>query len=341
MSELHRWWRGRSDELFWLEVTRRTDLGENLKAPQTNEHGQEFWSYALLKEVREGDVIFHYDGIAQAIVAGSRAVGTYWEDEVFWAARGASARAANVVPHHRPGWYLGLEHFQRLPEKVSLDLIRKSTSAVQSMKNALGQEVGEPLYFPFELGSSRPLRPMQGYLFKLPRAFVDFFALAVPVPKILSESLGPLGTQYREADELAAVAERDPFAIDPALVERGVRGHATTQNRLASYLRSVGLEPRSPSVNEPNFDLAWQQGDTRYVAEVKSITSANEEKQLRLGLGQVLRYADQLGPGTIPVLMLERCPADTSWSVLFDRLGVIVAWSSCLHERLSTKAVSM
>lgn len=103
MSELHRWWLGRSDELFWLEVTRRPDLGENLKAPQTNEHGHEFWSYALLKEVREGDVIFHYDGIAQAIVARSRAVGAYWEDELLWAARGASARAANVAPHPRPG----------------------------------------------------------------------------------------------------------------------------------------------------------------------------------------------------------------------------------------------
>jgi hypothetical protein len=340
MSELHRWWHGRRDESFWLEVTRRPDLGENLKAPQTNEQGREFWSYALLKEVREGDVIFHYDGIAQAIVARSRAVGTYWEDELLWAARGTSARAANIVPHPRLGWYLGLEHFQRLPEVVSLDAIRMSTAAVQSMKNALDQEVGEPLYFPFELGSRRPLRPMQGYLFKLPRAFVEFFGLAVPALEILPKPLARLGTQYREADELAAVAERDPFAIDPALVERGVRGHATTQNRLASYLRSVGLEPRSPSVNEPNFDLAWQHGDTRYVAEVKSITCPNEEKQLRLGLGQVLRYADQLGPGTIPVLMLERCPADTSWTALFERLGVIVAWSSCLHERLNTKAIS-
>jgi hypothetical protein len=42
------------------------------------------------------------------------------------------------------------------------------------------------------------------------------------------------------------------------------------------------------------FDLAWQIGRTLFVAQVKSLTLRNEEKQLRLGLGQVLRYADLL-----------------------------------------------
>ncbi len=71
-----------SGERFWLEVTRRPDLAENLKAPQNNEQGGEFWSYSLLKEVRQGDTIFHYDGIAQAIVTRSIATVSYWEDEL-------------------------------------------------------------------------------------------------------------------------------------------------------------------------------------------------------------------------------------------------------------------
>jgi hypothetical protein len=51
---------------------------------------------------------------------------------------------------------------------------------------------------------------------------------------------------------------------------------------------------RTPRPDEPQYDLAWLAGDTLYVAEVKSLTAANEERQLRLGLGQVLRYTHLL-----------------------------------------------
>jgi hypothetical protein len=85
--------------------------------------------------------------------------------------------------------------------------------------------------------------------------------------------------------------ERQPFTVDPALVERGLKGHADTQNELARILREAGLDPRSRRPQEPNFDLAWDARGTVFVAEVKSITDQNEEEQLRLGLGQVLRGA--------------------------------------------------
>lgn len=58
MATIHRWWQGRPEERVWLEVTRRPDLGANLKAPQRDEKGKEFWSYALLREVKDGDVVF-------------------------------------------------------------------------------------------------------------------------------------------------------------------------------------------------------------------------------------------------------------------------------------------
>lgn len=331
---LNRWWKSRAGEKYWLEVTRRPDLGADLKAPQNNEHGREFWSYSLVKEVEAGDVVFHYDGVAQAIVARSVAVGTHWEGELLWAARGASARAANVMPHPRPGWYLGLERFEQLHEGLPLEAMRQRSEEIRHFRNALAEQVGEPLYFPFELSKSRPMRPMQGYLFKLPAEFVDLFHLdedrQVPPP---SQGMIDLGAPYREADELTTVTTGDPFAIDPALVERGVRGHAVTQNSLARHLRALGMDPRSPLPSEPNFDLAWRHDTTRYVAEVKSITAANEEKQLRLGLGQVLRYAYQLGPGTVPVLMLEHQPVDRSWEALCERLGVIVVWPEYLAEK--------
>jgi predicted HNH restriction endonuclease len=39
----------------------------------------------------------------------------------------------------------------------------------------LKRKYKEPLYFPFELSAKRPLRPLQGYAFKLPREFLALF----------------------------------------------------------------------------------------------------------------------------------------------------------------------
>ncbi|HWR51345.1 MAG TPA: hypothetical protein VN428_09575 [Bryobacteraceae bacterium] len=146
-----------------------------------------------------------------------------------------------------------------------------------------------------------------------------------------------LGQEYHAADEQAAVAERELFPVDPELIERGVRGHATTQNRLAEHLRSSDLEPRSSRSDEPNFDIAWTSGGQLFVGEVKSITENNEEKQLRLGLGQVLRYAHQLrgGEQTVPVLIVERRPSDPGWEDLCSSLNVVLVWPDIFGERLT------
>lgn len=344
MPSIHRWWDGRAGETNWLEVTRRPDIGANLKAPQTNEHGAEFWSYSLLNEVHDGDFVYHYDGNVQAITARSVAVGKVWESELIWAARGLSARSAKVIPHSRPGWFLGLEHFERLSTPVTLDAIRAKADALRSIRSSLLREVGDPLYFPFELGGRRPIRPMQGYMFKLPKAFLDLFGLAGVLPAAQrARSKQPLGEAYRQADELVAVSEAEPFAIDPALVERGVRGHAITQNLLAEYLTSVGVEPRSPRASEPNFDVAWRVGGTTFVAEVKSLTRENEEKQLRLGLGQVLRYANLMRRErpTVPALVIERPPTDLSWRHLCQELGVILAWPEVFADVLAPRSQTL
>jgi hypothetical protein len=39
------------------------------------------------------------------------------------------------------------------------------------------------------------------------------------------------------------------------------------------------------------FDIAWEVDDAVFVGEAKSLAGKNEERQLCLGLGQVLRYA--------------------------------------------------
>jgi hypothetical protein len=66
------------------------------------------------------------------------------------------------------------------------------------------------------------------------------------------------------------------------------------------------------------------------VAEVKSLTAQNEETQLRLGLGQVLRYKHEVarltGQLTVAILVGERRPSDAVWQDLCYDLGVILWW---------------
>lgn len=106
------------------------------------------------------------------------------------------------------------------------------------------------------------------------------------------------------------------------------QGHADTQNALAQVLRQAGIDPRSRLPDEPNFDLAWERNGTIFVAEVKSITDDNEEEQLRLGLGQVLRYRHRLrrlGHGQVMAVPVpERSPRDSSWEELCRELGVVL-----------------
>jgi hypothetical protein len=120
-------------------------------------------------------------------------------------------------------------------------------------------------------------------------------------------------------------------------VDRALQSHARTQDALAAAGRESGLRPRSPIPGEPTFDLAWEDGATIVVAEVKSLTKRNEEKQLRLALGQVLRYAHLLsakGRSVRPVIAAEREPADPSWLELCEAAGVTLVWSGAFNPAI-------
>jgi hypothetical protein len=94
-----------------------------------------------------------------------------------------------------------------------------------------------------------------------------------------------------------------------------------------------------PSAGEPNFDVAWTHGARTYVAEVKSTTDRNEERQLRLGLGQVLRYrsflSEALGQPVSAVLVPERAPRDPIWESTCTSVDVALIPSVQLAEGLS------
>lgn len=160
---------------------------------------------------------------------------------------------------------------------------------------------------------------------------------AAPPVAPLPQPPATLGIPYQRV----APASSDPalpFTIDPDVSDRGTKAHADTQNALSDHVQACGLVPRSPGSSEPPYDLGWSREDTFFVAEVKSLTAENEERQLRLGLGQLLRYAHVLRAGGIdpvqPVLISEREPADHTWLSTCSSLGVIFAWPATFGESL-------
>lgn len=142
-------------------------------------------------------------------------------------------------------------------------------------------------------------------------------------------SVPSFATDYRLANEAVQSRVRDPFEIDPSAVDRGNIGHAKTQNDLAALVRQRGLKPLSSEPQGPDFDLAWIDGEVLCVAEVKSLTRSNEDRQLRLGLGQVLDYqylVEKTGWSTRAILAVEREPRDLRWVALAERHGVSLVW---------------
>lgn len=111
-------------------------------------------------------------------------------------------------------------------------------------------------------------------------------------------------------------------------------------------LRELGLEragfsPRRPRSDEPQYDLSWQDGETTWVAEVKSLTQKNEERQLRLALGQVLRYRQLLAADDRDVraaIVVEHAPGDMSWRQLCEQEGAMLLWPGEMRFGLTASA---
>lgn len=333
------WWDGDPDERYWVEITARDDIGVDLHAPSANEKLAPFWSYELLRKPLAGHIVYHYDGNSQAIIGYSEIVGEPWDDRIVWAAQGTSARKQGIVPHLRDGIRRGLGGFVPLEAPLTKARLIENRREMIAIRDAIAAR-GKPSRFPFIPYGDNDLRAIQGYLTKLPQAVLELFPelrpkdhrLVTTTPGAVSASA--LGTSYRRANEVLAVSERDPFAVDPALVERALRGHAATQNLLAAHIAANGATPLSPVPGGPNYDLAWQSGEEFWVAEVKSCTALNQENQLRLGLGQVLRYrsilSTTLGRPVRAMLVVEVKPRDPAWLALCADLDVDLRWPDLL-----------
>jgi len=161
-------------------------------------------------------------------------------------------------------------------------------------------------------------------------ALLEGFGVWARDPESAPLEAKPVGAPYRPAVPTAQDGSLVLVDRDPAVLERGLRGHAETQNSLASFVAQYGLAPLSPVGVAIQFDLAWADTHELWVAEVKSLTAQNQAVQMRLGLGQVLEYGWRLrhrhDRPVRTVLAVESRPDDANWVNICGDAGVLLVW---------------
>ncbi|WP_244162758.1 hypothetical protein [Streptomyces bungoensis] len=122
------------------------------------------------------------------------------------------------------------------------------------------------------------------------------------------------------------------LTLDLSSLDKATTAHEATVGALIAHLSRQGIETRAHAPGAPQFDAGWSRDEEVFVAEIKSLTGAREEQQIRLGIGQVLDYAYRLRtahPNTVlhPVLVLERPPSVARWAELAGSVGLRLTWA--------------
>lgn len=141
---------------------------------------------------------------------------------------------------------------------------------IGSLLRDLKRKYGEPLYLPFEISGKRPLRPLQGYAFKVPREFVALFSELSPLLDAASLEANTTGHAQRNPpwsrDELILALElylRNPSA-PPSKSSEEVIELSRLLNRMSQAMGSGLAEDfRNPNgvymkmMNFRRFDPAF------------------------------------------------------------------------------------
>ena len=254
---VNRWWEGDESEKYWLEITDRPDIGANLKAPQTGHPG-----HFLVKEVKSGDIVYHYDKNSKSFTGFSIATGKWWEQEIDW-------------PYTRPGWYAELINFEAIGP-ISLSRFQEDWDLISEKRDELYSLV-DTAYFPFESGKKRPTRPNQGfYMSKLPRFMVEFLNLLDPGQPLTEKSnkevrtpsigigakdiISPFGKKLEalmvakglNASQVARMADCNPSTVRNIITGRIKTPSEEMSKRISSALEA-DLEVIDPDVPEDDW----------------------------------------------------------------------------------------
>jgi hypothetical protein len=192
MEGINTWWEEMLGERFWLGIARRDGKSEVLAAPCGFVRSAPGWTRPLITHVKDGDAVFHYDEAQRAIVAWSTSRGRARKRRLDWSMSEQGQDPEDAPPRLLPSWTIGLEGSTLLDSVVPLDEIARIQWDLFPALRAFEDKVGEPLYYPFAMGSPSDTHLLPGYVFKLPALFVEQFpALARVAEQVRWSAVAP------------------------------------------------------------------------------------------------------------------------------------------------------
>lgn len=324
-----RWWSTDPNERYWMESTDRDDPGGDLWNWAEGTGGGRIGPAELLDEMKVNDIVFHYWKPKHAIVGYSSVVSN----------RASHGRQDDGQRDDRPWIARKIAGLQPISPPVTLADIRAESSSIFTIMDVI-RDRGKPPYH-LAIINHGEAAPPTAYISKMPREVAKLLGLL----RSVGAAGCPIGiprTGPKPPPSRPATA--DPFQTDPDTIDRGTQAHHRIQEDLAAFVAARGAQTRDPDAlsGEPPFDLAWWIGGEVWIAEVKSTTAANERAQLRYGLGQLLRYAQDfasIDPPPNRVLVVERAVTDSCWIETCRSVGVRLTWPAAFDESLVTPGV--
>jgi hypothetical protein len=210
MKGINTWWEEIPGERFWLGIPGRDGNSEVLATPCGAKRNAPCRTNALITHVKDGDAVFHYEEAQRGIVAWSSSRGRVQKRRLIWAQRALGPDSESAAPLLLPSWAIELEEATPLDSVVSLDEIARIQWDLFPALRELEDKVGEPLYYPFTMGSSSETSLLAGYVFKLPALFVECFPALARAAERMSWSAA---ARARAAGHSLARAEQ--VAVSP------------------------------------------------------------------------------------------------------------------------------
>jgi len=333
------WWTDAPSELYWCEITDRPDVGADLKCPQANERGQDHWSYSLIRDIWPGDIVFHYWTPARAFVGASVAGGPLEERPIVWAPHGTVGRAKPELREPRPGWWLPLYGYREAGVPLWLRALHDPVEDtwIREWISERGEAAGRgSVKAPLQLYPGK-LRASQGYLTKMPEAFVarwpELDTMAAQIEQA-QETLAPVGGvapppgAVAPAEQLGArfkpKSETDYLAVVRAQVQHRTRRHERLVREAGEWLRD-----RGGVVSTPHPIDLFLGGAVPILFEAKVVGQRADLAAVREAIGQLHEYRWFYGPReSLLCVLLDQEPGSALVPYVEGHLGLLLAWWS-------------
>jgi hypothetical protein len=209
MQIINKWWEGVPGERFWLGITRRDGERNVLAAPCSIHTPRGF--LPLIAAVNDGDIVFHYDEVQQAVVAWSTSRGRPRKRSLAWCGLPQDSDFDIDEVRLLPSWTIGLERPAPLDDVVRLDEIARTHWGLFPALRELEDRVGGPLYYPFAMDDPSSTRLLAGYVFKLPALFVESFTA---MARVAEQVTHPVADRRRATVRLQPEAAPSAASLD-------------------------------------------------------------------------------------------------------------------------------